>query len=697
MLTESSLHSETELNSLLTSTLKNTFGLTDFRPGQLDALTTLLKQQRLLCIQPTGHGKSLLYQLPSVLLPGLTIVISPLLALMRDQIQQLIQRFHIAAASINTDQNDAENARAKIQAKNEQLKILFIAPEKLDNLDDLNFLLQLPISLVVIDEAHCISTWGHDFRPSYRQIIHFIHALENQQQNIRLLAITATANKKTADDIMQQLAHATNPLAIQRQSMNRPNLKLATITVHTLAEKLFFTKQLLEQLPGNGLIYCATRENTELVANFMQHNNHQVAAYHAGFDPDNKRRLQQEFIENHYRAIAATNALGMGIDKADLRFIIHFDVPGSTTAYYQEVGRAGRDGLLAQGILLFNEKDKKIQQYFIDSAQPQLSDFTTVIHCIQQHPLNLTGIKTKTGLHPTRVTIVLAELVEQGFIVKQSINRQQLYCTTEKKGVVDLYRYQQQLAVRESELNEMLSYAKQSHHCLMARLRVALGDNEVESCGQCSSCQPPVFTLNKDLTAIDQVEQWLSNQVVSLDLGKMSGCAIGIAALDAKLRSPLFLDFMKKRMDPNAEINPPLRDLLKIHLLHLQRQYQCAAIAILPSRTWAQHDKFAEWVSQTLNIPLLPNILSWQTVPTQRQGECLNNDQRRDNVQQNMHAVFKNEKPNGPILLLDDYIGSGATLKEAARALKKNAGFNKQIIPFTIAAVKWRLGQRGMV
>ena len=191
------MHSDHQFLTLL---LQN-FGFSAFRQGQLEAIKALLENNRLLCIQPTGHGKSLLYQFPSCLLPGITLVISPLLALMRDQIEQLTHRFKIPAASLNSDQTEEENAQARAMAATGKIKVLFVSPEQLDHIDRFDFLLNLPISLVVIDEAHCISTWGHDFRPSYRQILHFIQAVEKINPAIKILGLTATADDRVEKDI----------------------------------------------------------------------------------------------------------------------------------------------------------------------------------------------------------------------------------------------------------------------------------------------------------------------------------------------------------------------------------------------------------------------------------------------------------------------------------------------------------------
>ncbi|MFT5358639.1 MAG: ATP-dependent DNA helicase RecQ, partial [Polyangiales bacterium] len=377
---QSHIPSEAEL---LTA-LRERFGFPEFRPGQLDAINSLFEQGRLLCIQPTGHGKSLTYQLPATLLPGLTIVVSPLLALMRDQIRHLTDRFDVKAASINSDQDDATNDRVTEQVGAGEVQILFISPERLDNVITLEFLLTLDVALLVVDEAHCVSTWGHDFRPSYRRIVDAVAQFSANRPDMRVLALTATADARTESDIAELLGADNRPLVVQRQGMDRPNLALDVIAVDGLAQKLEQLCAVLGEAEGSGILYCATRDQTELVAEYATSHGIPVTAYHAGLDPDRKRALQEAFIADEIPVIAATNALGMGIDKPNIRFIVHVDLPGSITAYYQEVGRAGRDGHHAAGTLLFDERDRKVQDYFIGSAQPTVEDFLMVMRKVRQ-------------------------------------------------------------------------------------------------------------------------------------------------------------------------------------------------------------------------------------------------------------------------------------------------------------------------
>src|SRR3990167_6300082 len=633
--------------------LRTRFHLNDFRPGQLEALTTLMSHGRLLCIQPTGHGKSLLYQIPAILLPGLTLVISPLLALMRDQLSQLKNRFNIAAASINTDQSEEENESARRKALSGEIKILFIAPEQLDHIDRFEFLLRLPINLLVVDEAHCISTWGHDFRPSYRQILKLNMALSKKNQGIKLLALTATANKKTQEDITQQLTLSSQKICVLRSSMNRANIALEVFHANSTAQKLFIISKLVKELSGSGLIYCATRENTELVAEYLTAHHQKVVAYHAGIHADEKRQIQEAFIADHYPLISATNALGMGIDKSNLRFIIHFDFPGSITAYYQEVGRAGRDGLPSRGILLYDEKDSKIQRHFIDSAQPSQDDFNLTQNIIErtENGLNLSGIKRQTGLHPTKINVIVSELIEQGFLKKKSERGVQLYYSVDHKNkALDLSRYLNQRKARYQELDLIQDYAQQTKSCLMSTLRKSLGDLNVDRCGHCSVCTPSTVEIKGDAFEIASINSWLYRRTVPIILHKKYKQAVtGLAVLDSKLRSPEFIRFMHARSNQTImpHMTPEFWQLIQDCLNDLRIHHTFGSVIPLPSRTWYARDEVTKAIADFLNVTLLPEILYWETLPKARQGELLNNDQRQFNVEKQLRAKMTTTIPKG--------------------------------------------------
>ena len=679
--------------------LHRVFGFNTFRKGQLEAITALLHHGRVLCIQPTGHGKSLLYQLPSCLLEGMTVVISPLLALMRDQIGHLHTRFHIPAASINSDQTVEENALSRQAAIAGNVRILFVSPEQLDHVDRFDFLCTLPIALFVVDEAHCISTWGHDFRPSYRQILPFIQALEQKNPSLKVLALTATADERVEKDLKAQLSSAHQSVHVLREEMDRPNIHLSVLHAPSIAAKLLLCEMLLTDLEGCGLIYTATRENTELVAEFLKNQGITAIAYHAGLESEEKRKIQDAFLHDQYKIVAATTALGMGIDKANLRFIIHFDVPGSITAYYQEIGRCGRDGLKAQGILLYHPPDKKIQEHFIDAALPSPENFENVFHVVKTatEPPNLTAIKRATGLHPTRVTIVLAELIEQNILKKESLKGSQVYRPCTETLSLDLSRYTNQHLVKTQELTKMLSYAQESDLCRMAILRDSLGDLSPPSCGRCDNCLQKPLTPSLSKNRLAHIAQWLQERSVPIAPSRVYRISAGYSILDGKLHSPLFIHFMKQRM-LSEEIEETLLALLKKQASLLAQEHSLTAIIPLPSRTWKARDRVASALAGHLNIPVLSDLLTWDVIPQNRQGELLNNDQRQHNVHEHMKADTSPTLPPGALLLLDDYIGSGASMKEAARAIRALSKDTKNVlVPLTVAAIKWHLGKAGFI
>lgn len=688
----------------LLETLRARFEFSEFRPGQLEAVESLLATGRLLCIQPTGHGKSLTYQLPAVLLDGLTVVVSPLLALMRDQIRHLVERFDIAAASLNSDQDDAQNESVEGRLRAGRVRILFVSPERLDHVATLDLLLSLEVSLLVVDEAHCVSTWGHDFRPSYRRIVEAVRRFSAKDDRLRVLALTATADARTEADIARLLGAGDQPLRVQRQGMDRPNLSLEVLPVANAGDKLAQLCRILERSQGCGILYCATRDQTVIVADYARSRGHDVVAYHAGLDPERKRELQQGFVDDRFRIIAATNALGMGIDKSNIRFIVHVDVPGSITAYYQEVGRAGRDGQPADAILLYLPTDRKIQEYFIHSAQPTLENFERILQCLRdvqaQDGMALTALKSKTGLHPTRVSVVLAELIEQGFVVKRAAGRKQLYAAIDNTtSTPDLARYARQYEVRTRELDSMVGFATSNGLCRMKQLREALGDENASDCQRCDGCVPRARV--EDPGILDEREharRWLDNRTVPIAAAKRPEYAAGMALFDGQLAGTAFREFMHGRTTGSR---PPESTMaaLEAQLPGLKQIAEFTAVVAVPSRTWAHRSFVVEILAEMLEAAALPEALAYVSPPEYRQGELSNNDQRRDNLRKRISKgrdASQLEK-RGALLLVDDYVGSGATLKEAVRALRSDLAFVGTIVPITMARVRWKVGSPGMI
>ncbi len=349
------------------------FGHDDFRAGQYAPIEAVVNGRDAVVVMPTGAGKSLCFQLTALLMPGVTVVVSPLIALMHDQVAALARR-HIPATYLNSTLDPAEQAYRLRELAAGRFKLVYIAPERLALARFRTFLEQLDISFLAVDEAHCISQWGHDFRPDYLTLGSLVEA----HPAMRVMAVTATATPDVRRDIIAQLKlegrpSAAGPLFVQVQGFSRLNLNLAVCRVRTHDEKLAHVLALVHA-HHTGIVYVATRKHAQEAYDKLRAANlgeSEALLYHAGLDTAERTRVQKRFIEAKYPVVVATNAFGMGVDRADVRFVAHWDIPGSVEAYYQEVGRAGRDGLPAWCGLLFNYADVHTQEFFFkDSESP---------------------------------------------------------------------------------------------------------------------------------------------------------------------------------------------------------------------------------------------------------------------------------------------------------------------------------------
>lgn len=340
--------------------LKKYFGYDQFRPGQERAIEQVLSGENTLTIMPTGGGKSICYQIPALLSDGITLVISPLISLMKDQVDSLNQD-GIDATLLNSSLSLDELQENEKKLRSGSVKLCYIAPERLEDEYFFNFLQTLPISLVAVDEAHCISQWGHDFRQSYFELQNWLPRLSSHPT---IIALTATATQRVAKEICQQLN--INDADVVKTGFARNNLALRVIRG---ADPLTFAEDYLSaHQDDSGIIYTSTRKTAENLFNQLSRDHFNVGLYHAKLEPDQKRKAQEDFQYDRVPVMIATNAFGMGIDKSNVRFVIHANVPGSIEAYYQEAGRAGRDGLPSEAILLYNEADLQTQRFFIDQS-----------------------------------------------------------------------------------------------------------------------------------------------------------------------------------------------------------------------------------------------------------------------------------------------------------------------------------------
>ncbi|MBQ7822053.1 MAG: DNA helicase RecQ [Clostridia bacterium] len=338
--------------------LKKFFGYDSFRPGQREVVETILSGRDVLAVMPTGSGKSICYQLPALMMPGITLVISPLISLMRDQVAAL-GAAGIRAAYINSTLTARQCSLAMANASRGEYKIIYVAPERLQTPQFLGFAEKADISFVAIDESHCVSQWGHDFRRSYLLIKDFVTKLK---QRPVVAALTATATERVKQDICELLE--LNDPAVFTTGYDRPGLYFG---VETPKDKVDYIIDFIKRRPGKaGIIYCSTRKNTDLLCEELVYNGVSAVKYHAGLSEAERNTAQDDFVYDRCRVIVATNAFGMGIDKSNVSFVIHYNIPLSIEAYYQEAGRAGRDGMDAECVLLYSYKDVKLAEYLID-------------------------------------------------------------------------------------------------------------------------------------------------------------------------------------------------------------------------------------------------------------------------------------------------------------------------------------------
>src|SRR3954468_20710005 len=490
-----------------------------WREGQREAIEDLVVgRRRVLCVQRTGWGKSAVYFIATAMLraagAGPTVLVSPLLALMRNQIDAA-RRLGVRAQTLtSTNRDDWAAVRASLER--DEVDLLLISPERLNNAQFREEMLPLfveRVGLLVVDEAHCVSDWGHDFRPDYRRIRDVLSALP---AGVPVLCTTATANDRVVADVADQLAVGADPgsLTTYRGPLGRARLRLEVVELPHPAERLAWLSRWLPQLPRSGIVYALTKRDTESVAAWLDKRGISAVAY-SGETPDaDRREIERRLLANDVKAVVATQALGMGYDKPDLGFVVHFQAPGSVIAYYQQVGRAGRALAAADVVLLRGAEDRDIQDWFIESAFPPREHAVAVVEHLEaaEGPVRIPELLALANVGRAKVDALLKILDVEGAVRREGTG----WVRADQPWSYDAERYERITAQRRDEQTEMAAFGS-TGRCLMLELQGALDDPHAEPCGRCAVCTAPHFDQPLDRDLVVAAQEHLRKRPLTLE------------------------------------------------------------------------------------------------------------------------------------------------------------------------------------
>ena len=664
----------------------------EFRPGQLEAIQdVVVDRARVLCVQRTGWGKSAVYFVATALLreagSGPTLIISPLLALMRNQIAAA-ERLGLRAHTVNsTNRDEWELIRRELGAN--ALDLLLISPERLNNPvfgEQMLPLFAQATDLLVVDEAHCISDWGHDFRPDYRRVRDVLGSLSS---NAAVLGTTATANDRVVEDVVEQLAGHTDSIRTYRGPLARPSLRLEVVNLPRAAERLAWLVEHLPDLPGSGIVYTLTKRDADQVAAFLTAHGVSAVSYTGEQDSDERVTTEERLHRNDVKAVVATSALGMGYDKPDLTFVVHYQAPGSVIAYYQQVGRAGRAVEHADIVLLRGVEDRRIQDFFIEQAFPSRERTMAVLDELER--AGETGRTTRelmavVNLGMSRIDAMLKILDVEGAVRRDGTRWQRVSGST---WTYDAERYEQVTALRRAEQRAMAAFGADGR-CLMRALQEELDDPDAGDCGRCSVCTAPRFAGAPAPALVEQAWRHLRSRTVEIEVKKMAPeqSTGAMRKIPDAVRTEPGLALARfgdggwwpaiERSLGAGRFDGELVDALA----ELTASVAPAWLTYVPSSALGDAlGAFARGVAGALGIPCLELITRREPRPPQR--EMANAVQQVANVRGAFTVAGR--PPSGTGLLLDDRRHSGWTLAMIGGQLR-NAGADR-VVPVALATI----------
>jgi ATP-dependent DNA helicase RecQ len=637
-----------------------------------------------LVVQRTGWGKSAVYFIATRMLrdtgSGPTVLVSPLLALMRNQIAAA-QRMGIRAGTINSS-NTADWDEVVDEVLADRIDILLISPERLSNRDFQDRVLTrigTSAGLLVVDEAHCISDWGHDFRPDYRRVKRILDLLP---KTVPVLGCTATANNRVVEDVAAQLG---SELEVFRGQLGREGLILQVATMPSQAGRLAWLATTIPQLPGTGIVYCLTKGDVDLVTDWLRSRGVSARGYTG--DSADREEIEDQLLSNQLKVVVATSALGMGFDKPDLAFVVHFQAPGSVITYYQQVGRAGSQLEKSLGVLLRGEEDRKIQDWFISSAFPTADECVQLLTFLEGQDgwVKLREIERAVNVRPSRLTNLLKNLEVDGVVQTDG----QKYQRTARRFTFDARRMDAITALRRLEQEDMLQYGVLGSGCRMTFLRQALDDPDPSPCGICDLCLGPALSLQVDQNLAIQASSFVRRRPIAIEPRKRWPDLTAIppsSQLDegralCRWGDGGWGDLVRRGKQVEGRFDDELVDALA----SLVDQWKAKPwggwwVTWVPSLNHPELvPDLAKMLATKLGLPAVEAIK--RTKPTQPQKTMQNSAQQLANVEGAFDV--RHPIPGGTALLVDDVVDSRWTLTHVGSLLKQ-AGCTS-VIPLALA------------